>query len=462
MKKIIKILGSPGTGKTTYLLNLCEKLLEYYSPEEIAFVSFSKKGANEGKYRAMKKFGFDESDTPYFRTLHSLAFRNLNLKVSNIMDKNDFKELSKKLGMKFFGYYTEELRHNDDAYIFFNQLVRNNPVTANKMINNLELSKLMFVKHNYQLFKQQMNLMDFTDVIEKFIEKEIVIPVKIAIVDEAQDLTTLQWRMVMSAFRNVECLYLAGDDDQAIYEWSGADVNYFIELPCEETVVLDRSYRLPDNIFEFSKMLSSRIKNRVLKPNVKGNGTKGIIKKINNLDEIVINNEQSYMFLSRNNYFLKSIKKYFMNKGILFRYKNENSFKDLNFDVIRLYQKLKQNTDFKSSLLKANLKKDFNIKDEWYDSVNWDIETITYYRDLIRKGVHKNINKKVNIDINTIHTVKGGEADNIIVLEDVTLSVYQNLKQNPDSENRIFYVATTRAKKNLFILQSNSKYNFEF
>ena len=46
-------------------------------------------------------------------------------------------------------------------------------------------------------------------------------------VDEAQDLTPLQWDMVVKIAKGVDRVYIAGDDDQAIYEWNGADVKHF-------------------------------------------------------------------------------------------------------------------------------------------------------------------------------------------------------------------------------------------
>ena len=41
-----------------------------------------------------------------------------------------------------------------------------------------------------------------------------------------------------------ERMYCAGDDDQAIYEWAGADVEHFINLP-GGSEVLEQSYRIP-------------------------------------------------------------------------------------------------------------------------------------------------------------------------------------------------------------------------
>ena len=66
------ILGPPGTGKTTTLLELIEKELEQGTqPTDIGFFTFTRKAVNEGKERAMTKFGVSNKELPYFRTLHS-------------------------------------------------------------------------------------------------------------------------------------------------------------------------------------------------------------------------------------------------------------------------------------------------------------------------------------------------------------------------------------------------------
>ena len=51
------ILGPPGTGKTTKLLNICQEKKEKGIPwEKIGFFSFSKKAAYEARDRAGEKF----------------------------------------------------------------------------------------------------------------------------------------------------------------------------------------------------------------------------------------------------------------------------------------------------------------------------------------------------------------------------------------------------------------------
>jgi len=55
------VLGPPGTGKTTYLLNTVEKLFDSgVQPHELAYVAFTKKAATEALTRAVIKFDHDE------------------------------------------------------------------------------------------------------------------------------------------------------------------------------------------------------------------------------------------------------------------------------------------------------------------------------------------------------------------------------------------------------------------
>ena len=68
MKTIV--LGPPGTGKTTTLLNLLEDYLKKTDPNRIGYFAFTQKAANEARERAMERFNLSEDDLPYFRTLH--------------------------------------------------------------------------------------------------------------------------------------------------------------------------------------------------------------------------------------------------------------------------------------------------------------------------------------------------------------------------------------------------------
>ena len=76
----IKFFGPPGTGKTTTLLRQIEQHLdEGIAPNEIAFLSFSVKAAEEGKARARSRFGFDKDDLVYFCTSHAFCKRAMGI-----------------------------------------------------------------------------------------------------------------------------------------------------------------------------------------------------------------------------------------------------------------------------------------------------------------------------------------------------------------------------------------------
>ena len=84
------IYGPPGTGKTTKLLSIMEEAIaDGVSPERIAFLSFTRKAAQEAIDRACIKFNLDEKHFPHFRTLHSLAFRWVGMKTEDVIKPAD-------------------------------------------------------------------------------------------------------------------------------------------------------------------------------------------------------------------------------------------------------------------------------------------------------------------------------------------------------------------------------------
>jgi superfamily I DNA/RNA helicase len=90
-------------------------------------------------------------------------------------------------------------------------------------VKRLGFDKFVNIIRLYEEFKSQHRV-DFTDMLKQFIEEGIAPSFDLMIIDEAQDLTPLQWKFVYKLGEKAKRIYLAGDDDQAIYEWNGADV----------------------------------------------------------------------------------------------------------------------------------------------------------------------------------------------------------------------------------------------
>jgi superfamily I DNA/RNA helicase len=453
------IFGAPGCGKTRYLMDVLEKELKENDPNKIAFVSFTRKGTYEGLNRAMVKFNYKEEDLPYFRTLHSIAFRQGNFSKYDIISKKDYKQFSESMDMNFLGYYTEEFYNNDDKYLFMQILERNNKEMFEKYLPQINQTILENVKYNYNRFKEYANVVDFTDIVERFIIVNKSLPVDIAIIDEAQDLTTLQWQMANTAFRHCKKVYIAGDDDQAIYEWSGADIGHFLSLQGERTI-LNQSYRLQKEILEFSKNISRNIETRVDKE-FNPIDDKGKIFFYNSIDDLEIKEKETYYFLSRNNYFLYYFREFLRKKVKIFTEKDKLSYNKQEISAINIFEKMRKENlgEMELAKIKQYLNPNIDLRLPWYDNLNLENDTIAYYKDLIKEKTDLN---NRDIVINTIHGVKGGEADNVVLLLDFTKAVKENYENNPDSELRCLYVACTRAKKNLHIIHSQTKNGYDY
>ena len=96
------IFGPPGTGKTTHLLRIVEKELKENNvpPQKIAYLAFTNQAADEALSRAISQMNYSKKEFTNFRTLHSLAYRQLHLKEENIMNDEDYNYVSNKIQIK--------------------------------------------------------------------------------------------------------------------------------------------------------------------------------------------------------------------------------------------------------------------------------------------------------------------------------------------------------------------------
>ena len=158
MKTIV--LGPPGTGKTTTLLNKVDDYLKNTDPDKVGYFAFTQKAAYEARDRAIKKFNLDEDDLPYFRTLHSLAFRRLGIKKENVMQRRHYQDFGRRVKEEI-NYADYENDHNgifttDSEYLQVINLAILKGITAEQQYNlnehnqDLELDKLKIISNELQ------------------------------------------------------------------------------------------------------------------------------------------------------------------------------------------------------------------------------------------------------------------------------------------------------------------------
>jgi len=439
------LYGPPGTGKTSSLLDLLETELQLISSNKIAFVSYTKKGTYEGVHRAIKKFDLKEKDLMFFRTIHSLCFKAIGVKRYDMIDKKHYKLLSESTGINFTGYYTEDFNSVNDEYLHIVAMENHNKELAFNLSKHLNEEKLHYIRYQYGAMKKQLGILDFDDLLLSYLEYGKPLNVTTAFIDEAQDLTPLQWQVVYKLFANCEKIIIAGDDDQAVYEWSGADVTQFLRFSKEHTI-LNKSYRMPDKILAISKKITNDIRVRQTKE-CQSNGEEGVIDVHRKMSEM--NFKGGELLLARTNYILRGLSFKLEDQGILYELKGKPSINKTVLNAIECFNRV-QNKEIPSKEFmpyRGMFKNNFeNLK--WHEAIVMPKHQVAYYERVLANGTYNN----TPVHLETFHSAKGSEADKVIISTDITTKVHENFNRNLDSELRCLYVGVTRAKKNLTIL----------
>lgn len=477
------VLGGPGCGKTTRLLQIVDgEMRQGISPESISYVSFTKAAVEVAKSRAAAQFHLNpKQDLPWFRTIHSMAYGVLGLQRDEVMEKRDWAEFSSLVGEPITGRYEQDVPIPSGTR--GDQMLRVCDLAAAMMrpledvwyelAPNFSLFELRRFANVLAQYKLDCGKMDYNDMLTNALAQPPRDDIRVAVIDEAQDLTPAQWHLVSRILGQAQRVYIGGDDDQAIYRWAGADVDVFLQMNGRHDV-LPQSHRLPRAIHRFAGQLIRQIPHRFAKDYAPADRD-GTVEYHANLASIDLG-AGSWLLLARNGYLLSSLEALARSQGVHYRARNRTAVRPEHVRAIQLWERVRaaRQPDLSAGevrLLAKMLDQPEPLLRElerytlvslgwlrpehqipiWHEAfVGIPFDQREYYIACLRRG--EKLTKEPRVRIDTIHAVKGDEADHVLMLTDVAYRTAQSFSHTPDHEHRVFYVGATRAKNALHVV----------
>jgi superfamily I DNA/RNA helicase len=265
--------GPPGTGKTTMLSRLVARYAEYEGADTLLLTSFTKAAAHElagrdlavatGSIGTLHSHCFQGLDHPTIAqsktTEWNAAFPRYAMSTGGAAhDLNDSAKTAAQHGRPDErGPQGESLL--GDAMLSAYDLLR----AALQPLSTAPASVQLFVGH-YEMWKHSHGYLDYTDLLTHGLRRLRMAPgrPRTLIVDEAQDLSLLQWALITQWSHHAVRTIAGGDDDQALYRWAGADAAPLLAADQESKSVLPKSYRLPNAIFDYAQQFLHAIRTR--------------------------------------------------------------------------------------------------------------------------------------------------------------------------------------------------------
>lgn len=491
------VLGPPGTGKTTRLLTMVEEeLASGTHPERIGYFSFTKRAANEAVSRACERFSLQRRDLPYFRTLHSLCFRATGMTNSDVFDGQNVLEFGDWIGLKLSSTQrvedTTKFGFTDgDRAMFMENLSRvmNIPLRELYERNNdgLPWTLVERVSEGLRQYKKARNLHDYTDMLDQFVRASWAPQLEVVFVDEAQDLSTLQWRVVDELSRGARRVVIAGDDDQAIYRWAGAAVEHFVGLDGTVTV-LGQSWRVPPQVQTVAHEVIGRVAHRRPKEWAAAAHEGAVIRSPSVLDSDLSGSD--ILILSRNAFSLRAAASDLRREGLLYEFRDNSSVPRAVLSAVRMWEGLRHGKSMSVDDVRTvynymtsgrGIRRGYKalqgvpsdqIVDlswlqasgglettaEWYTALDRiPRDDMNYLRAALQNGEKPDTPR---IRLATIHGSKGGEADHVVLLPDMAHRTYDEMRVEPEDEARVWYVAVTRARRNLTLVRPKDRKHY--
>jgi len=320
--------------------------------------------------------------------------------------------------------------------------------------------------------------------------------------DEAQDLNNLQWEMFHYIESNAKRSYIAGDDDQAIMGFQGANPTHFIRLHKNENTTVDtsliKSRRVPRQVLKLAKQILDKIPlNERVSKQWKPRDFEGTVNWVSNFEQIDYS-KGKWMLMTRTNKMLEPLKDFFEDKGYYYGSKKGNNL--VNKDLLQavdtwrklnkgqlLPAKLAQKMYTFMTVKRGNLKRNFgsgiSLKNVIEDLVN--IEDLRNEHGLLATSNWEQALDKINekkrnfiiamekngedispeakprIKLSTIHGAKGDERQNTVLMLDIDYNSFNAYQKDPNPEHRLFFVGITRTFENLYIVNQSGEFGYQ-
>ena len=487
------IPGPPGTGKTWTLVNkyLAKEINDLHTdPKKIVYVTFSNAAADVANEKI-------KHSLLYISTLHHLGTRECSIDTTTqLLKDRKWKQFTSQSqicrGMKF-----ETKRDMYGNTIHQNPHMRIITYSRSKKISLMEAALQLDLHHSVDLwlteqidedlrsYKNQTGMVEFSDMITKFVEEDKRLALEAIFLDEAQDLSPLQWDMFFHIEGQCKRSYIAGDDDQTIYGFQGADPSIFINLKGTFDNQI-QSHRVPKKIHAKALEILKHINERLDKP-WEARGEEGTYKENCLLTDFDFKKDD-WMILAQTNAQLRESAQFLNDLNL--RYKggqNELLPADL-LKAYRIWIRLNDGASvsgeeaqhvIKNFLRKKQVKHGFGegklldkvftvtleelqkdhgllVTGSW-EQLHMSDEQKNYIKLLLKNG--DNLTTDSKIELSTIHGAKGRECKNVILYidfgsEDENDFLAREADKDPDKIHRLFFVGVTRAKQNLYVMES--------
>jgi len=497
---ILKLFGPPGTGKTYRLLQIMEQELKRgVAPERMAYLSFTVQARREATRRAMDKFNLTRDQLPYFRTLHAICYRELEPgKQAMLIGTKDLHQFGARLGLTFsqqdvsfdLDLFASDGSEDGDRLLKFDHLRRHLGLPVRHAWryfpdhDGLTIFTAERFCKAYGEWKEDEGRYDFTDLLQQAHDP---LPVDVVIVDEAQDLSRLQWRTLHRLSQSAQRMYMAGDDDQAIFTWAGASPTAFREQP-GTTEVLNQSYRIPQTVHDLATRVVERIADRQPK-DWKARDEVGKVRFLLDPQQVEFPTVGSVLLLYRHHFQSRDLEERLRQQGLPYLRNDKPASGTEWAKAIVAWEQLRKGktVTWQDAMLAVKAmsvghdvtqqgfsamerqpgKLPTTMKDLLghgvVDDQPWFVRLrriptaqVQYMRAIIRQYGAEGLTQTPRIRCSTIHAAKGAEAEHVVVVGDLASRSQQQFERDPDSERRVFYVGLTRAKSTLTIVGNDN------